>query len=132
MVSTSSHRVAEKIPATDVRGLDKLIEEANHSSLEDVSPVAGALKILTEIGAFHGDDAAHFVQAGAHAFPDAVGESFSACGIFGCATTAASCSVAFGKIRKICSDDGGTVVVVAGVENKADSVPDPFGGADRA
>src|SRR5258708_38268931 len=106
MVSTSSHRVAEKIPATDVRGLDKLIEEANHSSLEDTSPVAGALEILTEVGAFHGDDAAHFVQAGAHAFPDGVSESFSASGIFGCAATPASRSVAFGKIRRSWSDAG--------------------------
>src|SRR5258708_34218444 len=113
MVSTSSHRVAEKIPATDVRGLDKLIEEANHSSLEDVSPVAGALKILTEIGAFHGDDTAHFVQAGTHAFADTVGQRFSGCRIFGSAAAASSSLFALAKGREIGGNDGCAVSVVA-------------------
>ena len=39
---------------------------------------AGAFVRLAEIGAFHFYDAAHFVEARAHAFADAIAESFSA------------------------------------------------------
>src|SRR5260370_3707196 len=42
---------------------------------------AGAAELLAEVFAFHPDDAAHFVQTGAHAFSNAVAKCFRArCG----------------------------------------------------
>src|SRR5437899_11884916 len=45
---------------------------------------ARAAEFLPEVFAFHFDDAAHFVQPGAHAFADAGAESFFAGGASWC------------------------------------------------
>ena len=44
------------------------------------SPEVGAAELLAEVGAVEGDDAAHLVQPGTHAFTDAVTEGFAATG----------------------------------------------------
>jgi len=41
---------------------------------------AGAAVFLAEVGAVESDDATHFVQAGAHAFSDAIAQGFSTAG----------------------------------------------------
>lgn len=91
---------------------------------------AGAAEFLAEVFTFHLDHAAHFVQAGAHAFSDAVAESFIARSRSGGRHGAVRAGG--GLVFKIRGDDGGAVVVVAGVENEADGIPNPFGGLDRA
>src|SRR5882672_4970801 len=89
------------------------------------SPKARAFELLPKVRAVHADDAAHLVQARAHAFADAIAESFVACRPSG-RERSRHCCRRF--VRKIRGDDGRADVVVAGVEDKAHRVPNPFGG----
>ncbi len=75
-------------------------------------------------------DAAHFMQAGAHALSDAVAKSFAARG--GSRWRNRTIRAGGGLIVKIGRNDGGAVVVIAGIENQADRVPNPFSRLYRA
>ena len=93
-------------------------------------PKTGAAKFLAEVFAFHLDDAAHFVQAGAHTLSDTVTQSFRARG--GSGGRDRPIGASGGLVLKIRSNDGGAVVVVSRVENEADRVPNPFARFYRA
>src|SRR5579875_1817094 len=92
------------------------------------SAKAGALYALAKVFAFHLDTYAHFGQPGAHAVADAVAEGGLAGGAFGIGQVAAPGR----QIGIIGGDDGGETVVVAGVEDERDGVPDPLVGLLRA
>ena len=74
------------------------------------------------------------MEAGAHAFADAVAKGFPARGgESGRARRKLGCHHPRGGfIGKVRGDDGGAIVVIAGIEDEADRVPGPFAGLDRA
>jgi len=86
---------------------------------------AGAAKLLAEIGAVEGDDAAHFVETGTHAFSDAITQGLSTRG--GPCRRDGTGSAGGGQVVEVRGDNRGAVVVVAGVQDQADGVPHPFG-----
>src|SRR5258708_8864708 len=138
------HRVLPRIPGARSARLHSSDEpttearrhgETTRTRLLRVSVVsalseAGAAELLAEVFAFHLDNAAHFMKARTHALSDAVAEGLGARGSTygGNGTIRASRRL----VLKICRNDGGAVVVVAGVQDEADGVPNPFGWLDRA
>ena len=58
-----------------MKNADVRDDKAKHGPLIGLAE-AGAAIFQAEVGAIEGDDAAHFVQAGAHALADAVAEVY--------------------------------------------------------
>jgi hypothetical protein len=85
---------------------------------------AGTAYSAAEVFAAHFDDNAHFGKAGAHALADAVAKGFFAHGARGGVSTDSTGL----EVGVVGGDDGGPLVVVAGIEDVSDSVPDPLGG----
>ena len=93
------------------------------------STEAGAAYRAAEVFTAHFDGDTHFCEAGAHAFADAVAEGFFA---VSAARGGAAAVGAGGEVGVVGGDDGGAFVVVAGVEDEGDRVPDPVGGFSGA
>jgi hypothetical protein len=94
-------------------------------------------RVLTETYAFYGSPEvyaghfhaeAHLRQTGKHTVADAVSESGLASCAFGVGLGAAACR----EIGIIGGDNGGLLIVVAGVEYECDGIPYPFVGLLRA
>jgi hypothetical protein len=93
---------------------------------------AGAFDLLAEVDAVHLDHDAHLLQTGLHAVGDAVAEGGGLHGAGGIALGAGEdvelVGGGFAVVGVVGGDDGGAAVVVAGVEDVLDGVPDPVGG----
>src|SRR4029079_15950992 len=86
------------------------------------SSEAGALDCLAEVFAGHLNFYAHFGKTGAHAVAEAIAQSLLARGAFDAAERSAAC----GQVGIVGGDNGGLLVVVAGVEDERNGVPDPL------
>src|SRR5579872_3560551 len=93
-------------------------------------PEAGAAEFLAEICAVEANDAAHLVQARSHALADAVAQSFSSVG--GSHGRKRSGHPGGRLVVEIRRDDRCAIVVVPGVQDKANRVPNPLRRFDRA
>src|SRR5271169_1513506 len=90
------------------------------------SPEAGALHLLAEVFAGDLDLLAHFVQARAHAFGDAVAEGLLAGGSLSLKPVNWFIVRPRGSRRQVGEvggNQGGALIVVTGVEHVADGVP---------
>ncbi len=90
---------------------------------------------MAEVLSLHFYDDTHFLEAGAHAFTDAVAEGFAGDGAacFGEAVVGiAAGGGCAGLIGEVGGDDGGAVLVVAAVEDVGGGVPGPVAGSDVA
>ena len=83
---------------------------------------------MAKIFAAHIDLHTHLGQARPHAVADAVAEGLFAGGAFDVGLR----SAAGGQVGIVGGDDGRLLVVVAGVENEGDGIPDPLVGLLRA
>ena len=88
---------------------------------------AGAFHRLAKVFASHLNTHTHFSQTGAHAIADAVAEGRLARGAFGIGEASAP-RLQIGVVGR---NDGGELVVIAGVEDKGDRIPDPLVGLLR-
>ena len=89
-----------------------------------ISAEAGEVDGLAEVYAVHLHHHTHLLEAAAHALSDAVSEGFLAGG----AAQFLDVAVEGGGVGVVGGDDGGAAVVVAGVEDVGDGVPDPLAG----
>jgi hypothetical protein len=58
--------------------IPEILAETIWNIFRSGSPEAGAAECLTEVFPFHLDDAAHLVETGTHALPNAVAEALRA------------------------------------------------------
>ncbi len=96
---------------------------------------AGAFDSLAEVFSLHFYDDTHLLQAGAHAFSDAVAEGFASDGAAGFGEAVVGIAAGGGGARfvgEIGGNDGGTILVVAAVEDVGGGVPGPVAGGDVA
>src|SRR4051794_2196845 len=80
---------------------------------------------LAKIAAVHLDLATHLVQARAHALPDAVAKGLVTSSS-GCKAAALRSTARRRQIGKIGSNDGRPLIVVAGIQDVAHCLPNPF------
>src|SRR6266481_3908350 len=94
------------------------------------------LDLQPVIGAIHLDDPAHLVQARTHALRDAVSQRLLGRGSLGLLRLRKAFARLLGanargrKVREVCSNQRGLLLVVAIVQDVADCVPHPLGRAD--
>ena len=75
-IDTEELRIGITTDNTDLNKSNVLDPRESEKSVARFVTESWRCGILAEVFAFHLDDAAHFVQAGAHAFSDAVAQSF--------------------------------------------------------